>query len=156
MNKTLIFFFSLLACCAVIVACEKDNEDDEVYAKTGLPMNTAQEVPQPVVPSSATGTIDASYSKSTKTLTYKVTWQGLTSDSIRGMHIHGIAGPGFAAPILQNFTGYPLKASGSYSGTLFADGTVIKEEDILANQFYVNIHTKANPAGEIRGQLTIN
>ncbi len=125
-------------------------------------MSTAQEVPPPVG-SSATGSINASYNKTSKTLTYTVTWQGLTSDSIRGMHIHGPADPGFAAGILQSFSassasntsGYPLKASGSYSGSVFADGVVIKEEELLANKYYINIHTKLNPAGEIRGQLTL-
>jgi hypothetical protein len=158
MNKK-IFLFSVLlfSFFAALISCNKDDDNtNNVYSKTGIPMSPSQEPPPPPVVSSATGSIDASYNKTTKTLTYKVTWQNLTSDSIRGMHIHGLADPGFNAPILQTFSGYPLKASGSYSGTLFVDEVVFKESDILANKFYINIHTKAYPGGEIRGQLIIN
>ncbi|MFN2456684.1 MAG: CHRD domain-containing protein [Chitinophagaceae bacterium] len=147
-----IFFFLMLAFSVVIASCDKDDEGSD-FVKTGLPMTPGQEVPTPPVASNATGSIDATYSQRTRTLSYKVTWQGLTSDSIRGMHIHGPADPGTAAGILQGFSGYPLKASGTYSGSVFVDGVVIKEEVLLANKLYINLHTKANPAGEIRGQL---
>jgi hypothetical protein len=154
-KKLFLFFFVLFTISATIISCEKDN-DDEVISKTALPMSPSQEPPPPAVVSAATGSIDASYNKTTKILNYKVTWQNLTSDSIRGMHIHGVADPGFNAGILQTFSGYPLKASGTYSGSVFADGVVIKEEDLLANKYYINIHTKLYPGGEIRGQLLMN
>jgi hypothetical protein len=32
---------------------------------------------------------------------------------------------------------------------------VLKEEELLANKYYINLHTKANPAGELRGQLVM-
>jgi hypothetical protein len=72
------------------------------------------------------------------------------------MHIHGSADPGFNAGIIQTFSGYPLKAKGSYSGNALMDGVVLKEVELLANKYYINIHTKLYPGGEIRGQLLMN
>jgi Cu/Zn superoxide dismutase len=149
-----IFLFTIFAFTLIITSCDKEDEGTD-FVKTGLTMTPAQEVPKVVVPSSATGTIDATYSQRTRTLSYTVKWQGLTSDSIRGMHIHGPADPGFAAPIIQTFSGYPIKAAGTHSGSVFIDGVVLKEEELLANKYYINLHTKANPAGELRGQLNM-
>lgn len=152
--KLNILLLTTLAVTLLIASCDKEDEGTD-YVKTGLPMTPAQEVPPVAVPSSATGTIDATYSQRTRTLSYTVKWQGLTSDSIRGMHIHGPSDPGFAAPILQTFSGFPIKAAGTHSGSVFMDGVVLKEEELLANKYYINLHTKANPAGELRGQLTM-
>jgi len=38
---------------------------------------------------------------------------------------------------------------------MFVDGVKIKEEHILAGEYYINLHTAANPGGEIRGQLIL-
>ena len=42
---------------------------------------------------------------------------------------------------------------GTYTGTLLADGVVVKEDDLLNGVYYINIHTAAYPNGEIRGQI---
>ena len=82
-------------------SCEKNAEKRQTteYEKTGIVMSGAQETP--AIPSPALGTMDVLYSKETRTLTYKVTWSGLT-DSLSAMHIHGLAPTGFAAGVIQN------------------------------------------------------
>jgi hypothetical protein len=79
------------------------------------------------------------------------------------MHIHGVAPKGFNAGVIYNIitptnglatpnpTLYP--ATGKFSGTVLADGFVIKEQDLLNGLYYLNIHTAAYPGGEIRGQI---
>jgi CHRD domain len=147
--------------------------------KSGIPMTGAQEG-APFNVSSAIGSLDVYYAKNSKTLSYKITWQGLT-DTIVGIHIHGpapigypgAAPPGAAtqpnAPILQsilpskNEALFPFRG-GSYSGTLLVDGVVIKEENLLNGMYYLNIHTQGivpglvapnnkYTGGEIRGQI---
>jgi hypothetical protein len=136
-------------------SCEKEAEAKKGthYTKTGIILSGAQETP--ATPSSALGTMDVTYIKGTKTLTYKVTWSGLTA-APQAMHIHGLAPTGFAAPVLQTIISAPnvnFPASGTYSGTLLVDGVVVKEENLLNGLYYVNIHTPMYPAGEIRGQI---
>ena len=148
---TLFTFVTLISCK------QEDPADHDFFTATALPMTGAQETP--AVTTAATGTIDATYSKVTKTLTYTVKWSGL-SGAVTGAHIHGTAETGYAAGVLQAFpVGTPNAAawgpSGTYSGSLFADGVRIKEEDILGGRYYVNLHTALRPAGEIRGQLIL-
>ncbi len=145
---------------AIIISfssCEKDAEKSKTveYIKSGIPMTGAQETPPN--PSSALGTLDVYYNKALKTLSYKVTWQGL-ADTIVGMHIHGLAPVGYATGIVQNILTtkneavFPFRG-GSYSGTFNVDGVVVKEENLLDGYYYLNIHTKTYPGGEIRGQI---
>lgn len=145
-------------------SCEEDDLDQEaLYQNKTIAMSGAQEVP--IVPTTATGNIDAEYSKLTKTLFYTVNWSGLTGP-VAAMHIHGLADPGSNAGIVQNIitasngiaTPNPTRygTSGTFAGSMYVDGVAIKEADILAGKFYINIHTATYPGGEIRGQLILN
>ena len=162
-------WFKLIACLTVlsgfliiIASCKKDSDlkNDTIITKS-LPMSASQEVP--ANPSTATGTIDLTYNRGTKVMTYTVTWSGLT-DTLVAMHIHNTADPGFNAGVLQNIIttsngiatpGAKFIKSGTISATLYIDGQVFKEENLLANKYYMNIHTKTYPGGEIRGQLNL-
>lgn len=134
-----------------MLSCERRKWEDHIVENNNILLSGAHEVPANT--SLATGKVEANYNKITKTLSYNITWSGL-SGNVTGMHIHGATDPGFNAGILQSFSGYPNQPSGTYSRSVVADGQVIKEEDILAGKLYVNIHTAAYPGGEIRGQLT--
>jgi hypothetical protein len=155
-------FSTLFLFTVVLSSCDRDGHADErnVFRKSGLPLNAAQEVPSN--PSTAIGLMDVSYDKRTKTLTYSFSWSGLTGPALAA-HIHGLAGKGtlalppplgrFANGIIQPLWTSPRGTSGTYSGTLLADEVLVKEVDILAGKFYVNIHTQFRPGGEIRGQI---
>jgi hypothetical protein len=138
-------------------SCEKESEKDKVtlFTKSGVVLSGAQETPPN--PSAALGSLDITYSKGSKTLVYKFTWTGL-ADTIVGIHIHALAPQGFAAGIVQNILTtknealFPFRG-GSYSGTLLVDGVKIKEENLLNGLYYLNIHSKTYPGGEIRAQI---
>ena len=148
---SLIFFTTILS----LSSCEKEAESKKgvVYQKTGIVMSGAQE--NPANPSGALGTMDVTYIKGTKMLTYKVTWSGLTGAPIAA-HIHGLAPVGFNAGVFQTIIAAASPAygiSGSFSGSLLVDGIVVKEENLLSGLYYINIHTPTYTGGEIRGQI---
>lgn len=146
---------AVISSSIVLSACDKDDDDNNknnIVTKNGLAMSPAQENPV-VTNSTATGTMDVSYNKTTKQLMYNVTWTGLT-DTITGSHIHGTAKKGVNAPVMVPFD-IPNKAAkaGNYSGSFTVEGVKVKEDSLLNGFYYINIHTKKNPGGEIRGQI---
>lgn len=155
MKKLKKIVLPVLGLFVIFSACKKSSSTppvQDVYTKSGLLVNTSQEVPA-VTNSNATGTMDVTYVKSTRLLTYKVNWASL-SDSINGSHIHGTALRGINAPVKVPFDlGNKGALTGSYTGTFTVDGTTIKEDSLLAGFYYLNIHTKKNPNGEVRGQI---
>jgi hypothetical protein len=151
-------FVAFLFTLVLATSCKKDPEA-RIYSNSNIQMSAGQAVPSNTT--SATGTISASYNTTTKTLTYTVNYTGLTG-APTAIHVHGLAAPGFPAPIVQVFTsGFVAGAatgSGSFTNSLFADGLVVKEEDILAGQYYIDLHTATYPATgapQIRGQITL-
>jgi hypothetical protein len=159
----------LFAFAFSFTSCEKEAEkkkNGNLYSKTDIPMTGAQSVP--ATPSTATGTLAVTYNKNSKVLAYTVSWTGLT-DTIRAVEIYGPAPSGYASATVKqaipvfttnlktNQASYPYQA-GSFSGSVFADEVVIKEQDILNHLYYISIRTKAYGAsaglpGEIRGQI---
>ncbi len=152
-----LLLFSFLL---VITSCEPDAELKKItdFQKNGIVLSGAQETP--AVPSSALGSMDVFYTKETRILTYTINWSGLTG-AVAAMHIHGLAPTGFAAGVVQTFSTsaiikcptISITSCGTYKGTLLVDGVVVKEQDLLNGNYYVNIHTAAYPGGEIRGQI---
>jgi plastocyanin len=86
-------------------------------------------------------------------LSFNIYYEGL-SGTASAAHIHGPAGVDTAAGVLINLD--PFKGGGFGTHGTFA-GTVTLQPDQLAavvdGLTYVNIHTAANPPGEIRGQI---
>ena len=103
--------------------------------------------PAPGLASSGKGTATASLDTATKMLTWTVDYSGLSGPA-SAAHIHGPADPGANAGIVVPFTGNlasPIKGSATLTDAQIAQ--------LEAGKWYVNIHTDANKAGEIRGQL---
>ena|ERR1700748_940497 len=102
----------------------------------------------PATTSSGTGTADIDYDPASKKLTWKVTYSGLTGPATAG-HFHGPAevgkNAGVAVPI-TNIASSPVEGSATLTDAQAAD--------LEAGKYYVNVHTAANPGGEIRGQVT--
>src|SRR5688500_9682829 len=95
---------ALLLISGLFTACDNDEEvDPNIVTAKPVTMNAANERQTNPVVSSATGNVDATYNKSTKTLSYTVTWQNLT-DSITGSHIHGTATRAQNANVKHGFT----------------------------------------------------
>jgi hypothetical protein len=94
------------------------------------------------------GNAAVSLDTTTKKITWKVTYSGLTGPATMA-HFHGPAPVGQAAGVAVPLTP-PLASPVRGSATL----TDTQVGDLKAGQWYVNIHTAAHPDGEIRGQLT--
>ena len=122
-----------------------------VMIKTTFPMKPDQEVP--ANNSSGSGTADVTYNKDNKMLTYTLNWSGLTGKATMA-HIHGTASRGTNAGVKHDLTNVLKKeTSGSFTDSVKIDASDIKEDSLLSGFYYFNIHTPANPGGEIRGQI---
>ena len=106
----------------------------------------ADEVPPHAVPGS--GKVSATLDTTTKVFTYKATYAGLTGPATMA-HFHGPAAPGANAPPVVPVPAGSLANPMTGKATL-DDGQIA---DLKAGKWYFNIHTAANPGGEIRGQL---
>lgn len=79
------------------------------------------------------------------TVTYHISYHGLTSAETAA-HIHGFADPGVGAGVVHGLpAGSPKVGVWNYDE---AD-----EADILAGRAYVNVHTSDHTGGELRGQI---
>ena len=96
--------------------------------------------------SAGSGKAEATYDTATKTLTYSVTYTGLSGPAL-GAHFHGPGEAGKNAGIALPFK----TAQSPIQGT--ATLTEAQATDLLAGKWYANIHTAANPGGELRGQM---
>lgn len=161
MKLTALHLF-LLGSLFMMASCESDAELKRTsdYSKTEIALTGAQNVP--LSASTALGTMDVSYTRSSKILTYKIQWSGL-SGNVTSMGISGLAPTGYASPtVVQTFsTSAIVKCAtvsnttcGTFTGTLKVDDVVVKENDLINGVYYVAIRTSAYPAGEIRGQIT--
>ena len=103
----------------------------------------AEEVP--AVKTSAFGMLEGVYNRNTKILTYTMTYSDIVPTA---WHIHKGA-IGVNGDVIFNL--------GTTFTTPFKSVTVAltaeQEKDLLASNYYVNIHSAKFPSGEIRGQL---
>src|SRR5260221_3043512 len=160
--KLTAFTVLLFSFVLSLSSCEKEAEKKKTtdFSRTGIVLSGAQETP--ATTSSAIGSMNVFYTRNTHTLTYSVTWSGLTG-AVAAMHIHGLAPAGYATGIVQNIitssggiatpNATLYGASGKFSGSLYVDEVLVKEQNLLNGLYYLNIHTAANPNGEIRGQI---
>jgi len=118
-------------------------------------LTTGAEVPP--VSGTGTGLATATISDDATEIAYEVSYEGLTG-AVQAAHIH------FGAADVAGGVIFPLAHGASpFSGTLTeADFTPLEggpqtfAEALAAireGNTYINVHTQANPGGEIRGQL---
>jgi hypothetical protein len=98
--------------------------------------------------SAGKGTADIDYDPASKKLSWKVTYSGLSGPATAA-HFHGPAEPGKNAGVAV-----PIPNVGSSPAEGSATLTDSQAADLTSGKYYVNIHTAANPGGEIRGQVT--
>jgi hypothetical protein len=131
----------LLAGCAILFAGAASAATVKFHAA----LSPTSEVP----PSKSTGSgaADATLDTATHELTYDVTFSGFSSD-VTAAHIHGPAEAGKNAGVvvpLGNAPSSPIHGSTKLTSE--------QEQQLTSGLWYVNIHSKNNPGGAVRGQL---
>lgn len=125
-----------------LASCKKDEVASSDVAFMAM-LSGSEEVP--AVTTSASGMFDGVYNKDTKILTYTITYSGITPTA---WHIHKAA-KGVTGGVIFNF--------GTTFTSPFKSATVAltaeQEADLMAGNYYVNMHSAKSPSGEIRGQL---
>jgi hypothetical protein len=145
MNKMLI---AALALAAAMTACTSPMTNTYKTTLAG-----ANEVP--AVTSTGTGTVTATLDINTKVLTVTGSYEKLSGPVVApGAHIHGPADTTKTAGVLFALTyteSTTTPGTGALAGTFTLTDAQITE--LNGGLYYVNLHTTANPGGEIRGQL---
>ncbi len=147
-------FFSSVAAIAiagtlVLSSCDNDDDDDmnqpnAKYSISGT-ASGAQEVP--AVTTTATGTLSGSYDTVSKSLIYSVSWTGLSGEAQRLIFTDLRLARRNRTSAAGSDDSYKWHA-GTASDTITASADL--HTALLAGKVYYNIHTAANPDGEIR------
>jgi hypothetical protein len=151
-----------LATAAAVAACRSSTEVTTNYTASLSGQNE-----RPPVQSNGSGTFTATLSANNR-LDYTMTFTGLGT-AVTMAHIHGPANAQSNAGILVDFEAPPVGSSGTIqlgstagtaSGSLnlgAAISATVSGDSLRklldAGLLYVNVHTTAHPAGEIRGQI---
>jgi CHRD domain len=134
------------ACSAGLVALAQPGIAAPMAFKVDL--SGAQQVPP--VQTGASGTAALTYDPATRLLTWDVSYKGLSGAATMA-HFHG--------PGMQGKNGPPviwLSEKGAPVGDpIKGQATLTPEQaqQMTAGEWYINVHTQANPNGEIRGQV---
>jgi CHRD domain-containing protein/cytochrome c len=117
--------------------------------KIATKLNTKLEVPRPRGATRGTGTFTGTLkvaSAKRATLTWKLTFARLTGPAIAA-HVH-LGAPGKAGKVVVPLCGPCRSGRGGTTSV-----TAVAATAMIAGKAYVNVHTKANPNGEIRGTV---
>ena len=131
-----------LSLVALLVAAGAARADIVHFAAT---LTGKDEVPANTT--AGTGQVTAELETTERALAYRATYQGLTGPATMA-HFHGPAAAGANAP--------PVVVVGDNAKLPIGGSVRLTEqemEDLIAGKWYFNVHTAANPGGEIRGQV---
>jgi hypothetical protein len=137
-NKTMLATLALGAAIAFAGPALADKMKVSLDGKSQVPPNT----------SAGTGTADLDYDAASKKLSWKITYSGLSGPATAA-HFHGPAAAGASAGVKV-----PIANPGTSPVEGSATLTDEQAADLTAGKYYINVHTAANPGGEIRGQVT--
>jgi hypothetical protein len=162
---------ALLAITATVATSCDDSTDPAATITYTATLTGAAEKPNAVT-TTGTGTWTGTYDPSTGILSYTVSYSGMTANTNLA-HIHGPATVDQFAGVIVNLDQAAQArtitlgaTSGTGTGTVnlnvgatwpSAGATItgVQLKELMDNGMtYVNIHTTANPGGEIRGQIT--
>jgi CHRD domain-containing protein len=142
------------------VACDDDDETGpDLETSFTATLTGAAERPTPVT-TNATGTATVTINDANSTITFSVSVTNLLSPTSSHIHVGTTAEAGpialsllATAPPAGVFTG--VLASGTLAGSAVVGGETFATlvAKIRSGNAYINVHTPANPGGEIRGQL---
>lgn len=134
----------------------------DLLGRAGPGLIGGNEFPTAISPAGTGGEIGAgiSFDTVTKVLTINVGWgsgngfSDLTS-AANNSHVHGPAGFNASAGVVFNLTRANSSANAGFISTATPALNPTQEADLLAGNYYINIHTVNNGGGEIRGNLIV-
>jgi hypothetical protein len=138
MTKTMFATLAFAAAVAFAGPAFAEKFKATLDGKSEVPPNT----------SAGTGNADIDYDATTKKLSWKVTYSGLSGPATAA-HFHGPAEAGKNAGVAVAIPG--ATSSPAEGSAVLTDA---QAADLTSGKYYVNVHTQANPGGEIRGQVT--
>jgi len=139
MNLTLSRRLGILAICAVGTA---------LWAGPSLAASESFQVQlsaEQGVQTDGTGTADLTWNPATRVVTWSISYSGL-SGPVTMAHFHAMNGK----PVIW-LTKKGTTVSNPITGR--AKLTASQAKAFAAGEWYINVHTMAHPAGEIRGQV---
>ena len=142
--KNLTSLFRTLVAVSVLAFVSMAAHAATIHLKADL--KASAEVPPK--DSAGTGTLTATLNTETNEFKYHVEFSGLTGPAVAA-HFHGPAAAGANAKPQLPIKGSPITSPVDGTATL----TPEQAKDLVAGMWYFNIHTAANPGGEIRGQI---
>lgn len=104
----------------------------------------------PAVTTSGTGAAELTYDPATRVVAWNITYNGLSSATTLA-HFHGPATPGKNGPVAVW-----LAQRGSPPGNPITGRVTLtpeQEQQFVAGEWYVNLHTQSHPGCELRGQV---
>jgi hypothetical protein len=145
----LLAYACLLGMSLTAISCDEDSiptptPTPDVVNFNNVMLGSKQEVPENT--SNATGNYSLAYDKISNILSYTINYTDITPTA---MHFHkgevGVAG------------GVEVGIEGPYTSGMkgMATLTEAQEADLMEGRLYLNIHSDAFPAGEIRGQAVM-
>lgn len=148
-----LWFPALLALLATPLTASADHLTELIFTLGVEQTNPPASIPMgaPTPSGMATIVVDSN----AMTISWDVDYQDLTGPIVApGAHFHGPAPLGSNAnvQIFLSNGNPPEPATGNLSG--MSSITAQQMSDVLAGLWYLNIHTEANPSGELRGQVT--
>jgi hypothetical protein len=111
-----------------------------------VPLTGSKEVPP--VETAGKGVANLTYDPATRVITWTITYSGM-SGPVTMAHFHGPAAKGENAGVQIWLTQQGSPAENPIKGQ--ATLTAEQAKDFSAGKWYVNLHTKDHPGGEIRG-----
>lgn len=118
-------------------------------AQTSFDVPLSGQEQSPPVQTSGTGTAHLTYDPQTRVMKWSIEYSGLSSP-VTMAHFHrGAKGQNGPVVIWLSKRGEPVSSPITGQQTL----TAAEAKQMMAGDWYINVHTKDHPAGEIRGQV---
>ena len=139
-----IIYSALLIGLLTLAACNMPSSNTN---KATAILSASSEVPANT--SAGTGEAIIKIDTTSDKISWTIKYSGL-SGAVTGAHFHGPAAVGANASVA-------LPIAGNMLSPIKGEATITNEqkEQLLDGKWYVNLHTAANPDGEIRGQVIV-